>query len=122
MGLQLCHLDGKKPGNILREQRVVQNLTQQQVADKAKITVQQYQKFESNERNIKTASFQLACRVLEALNMDIAGFVHGEYVFGEEVFFDKKGTMKYRKTNRDVCEDVLEYDASCISENFGSGR
>ena len=64
MGLQLCHLDGKKPGNILREQRVVQNLTQQQVADKAKITVQQYQKFESNERNIKTASFQLACRVL----------------------------------------------------------
>ena len=54
--------------------------------------------------------------------MDIAGFVHGEYVFGEEVFFDKKGTMKYRKTNRDVCEDVLEYDASCISENFGSGR
>ena len=48
MGLQLCHLDGKKPGNILREQRVVQNLTQQQVADKAKITVQQYQKFESN--------------------------------------------------------------------------
>ena len=108
MGLQLCHLDGKKPGNILREQRVVQNLTQQQVADKAKITVQQYQKFESNERNIKTASFQLACRVLEALNMDIAGFVHGEYVFGEEVFFDKKGTMKYWKTKRDVNEDVLE--------------
>ena len=90
MGLQLCHLDGRKPGNILREQRVVQNLTQQQVADKAKITVQQYQKFESNERNIKTASFQLACRVLE------------------EVFFDKKGTMKYWKTKRDVNEDVLE--------------
>ena len=85
-GYRLGHLNDRKPGEILREQRVTQNMTQQQVASKAKITLQQYQKFENNSRNIKTASFQLACRVLEALNMDIAAFFHGAYAFGEEVY------------------------------------
>ena len=75
-GYSLVYLDAHKPGAILREQRVTQNLTQHQVALKAGITIRQYQKFESDERNLRTASFQLACRVLEALNMDIAGFYH----------------------------------------------
>ena len=57
-------------------------LTQQQVADKAKINYRQYQKFESGERNIMTASFQLTCRVIKALNMDIEKFYNGDYTLG----------------------------------------
>ncbi len=56
---------------ILRERRVTSGLTQQQVADKAGVKLQQYQKFESGERNLRTASFQIACKVLEALDLDI---------------------------------------------------
>ena len=69
-GYSIIHMD-KTAGSILREQRVTQRMTQAQVAEKAKITLQQYQKFENGSRNIRTASFQLACRVLKALNMDI---------------------------------------------------
>ena len=104
-GYQICHVDEKKPGSILREQRVTQNMTQAQVASKAKITLQQYQKFENGSRNIRTASFQLACRVLKALNMDIEKFFDGGYCFGEEVevIGDK---LCYVKTGRSIHDDV----------------
>ena len=98
-GFQIIHPE-KKKGAILREKRVTQNLTQQQVADKAGIRLQQYQRLENNERNIMT------CRVIEALGMDISDFYHGEYIFGEEVYMDKEG-MKYVKTGRLTSEDVV---------------
>ena len=60
----------------LKEKRASARLTQQQVADKAGIKLQQYQKFESGERNLRTASFQIACRVLEALDLDIVEYFH----------------------------------------------
>ena len=41
----------------LRKRRIELKLTQQAVADKAEIKLQQYQKFESGERSILTASF-----------------------------------------------------------------
>ena len=106
-GYHIAHLDDRKPGEILREQRVTQNLTQQQVASKAKITLQQYQKFENSSRNIRTASFQLACRVLEALNMDITAFFHGDYSIGEEVYAEG-GNLKFKKTGRGINEDVTK--------------
>lgn len=86
---------------------MTQNMTQQQVATNAKITLQQYQKFESDARNIRTASFQLACRVLRALNMDIEKFFDGEYCFGEEIYAED-GKLKFKKTGRDINEDVEE--------------
>ena len=43
-GYCLAHI---KVNSILREKRLVLGLTQQQVADKAKINYRQYQKFES---------------------------------------------------------------------------
>ena len=58
----------KNKASILREKRLVLGLTQQQVADLAKISCCQYQRFESGERNIMTASFQIACRIIKALN------------------------------------------------------
>lgn len=104
-GYQICHVNDQKPGSILREQRVTQNMTQQQVATKAKITLQQYQKFESDARNIRTASFQLACRVLKALNMDIERFFNGDYCLGEELT-EKDGKLCYAKTGWDIRDNV----------------
>lgn len=101
-GLLIVHFHEKE---VLREKRVILGLTQQQVADKAKIKLQQYQKFEGGERNLRTASFNLACRVIEALEMDVTSYYHGEYVFGEEVYWDDEGT-KYVKTGKLTTEDV----------------
>lgn len=105
-GYQICHVGDKPWSSILKEKRVVQGMTQQQVADRARIKIQQYQKFESGERSIMTASFQLACRVIEALGMDVSDFYHGAYVFGEEIYLDDDGKLKYAKSGKDVNEDV----------------
>lgn len=103
-GFQMIHMEER---NILRERRVVLGLTQKQVAEKAKIPFQSYQRFESGERNIMTASFQMACRVIEALGMNISDFYHGEYVLGEEIFDSKEG-IRYKKTGRLINEDVTD--------------
>ena len=105
-GFQLCHVDNKPWPGILREKRVTLRMTQQQVADKAKIKLQQYQKFESGERNIMTCSFRIACRVIEALEMNVSDFYHGEYVIGEEIYIED-GVTKYKKTGRPIDEDVV---------------
>lgn len=103
---QICHLDNDQH-SILKEKRIVLGMTQQQVADKAQIVLQQYQKFENGERNIMTCSFQLACRIIEVLEMDISDFYHGEYVFGEKVYMSKEG-LRYKKTSKLIDEDVIE--------------
>ena len=105
-GFQLCHVSDSMNG-VLREKRIMAGLTQKQVADRAGITLQQYQKFESGERNIMNSSFQIACRVIEALGMNISEFYHGEYTFGEKVVLDKEG-LKYTKTGKLVSSDVEE--------------
>lgn len=53
------------------------------IADRAKITLRQYQRLESGERSILTCSFGLACRVIEALDMDVSKFYHGDYYLEE---------------------------------------
>ena len=103
-GFQLIHMRNK---SILHERRVILGMTQRQVAEKAKIPLQSYQRFESGDRNIKTASFQVACRVLEALALDITGFFHNDYVFGERVLESKEG-LRYEKTGKLIDEDVTE--------------
>ena len=80
--------------NILKERRINLRLTQQEVAEKAKILPQQYQKFESGERKIESATFQTACKIIEALNMDINKFYHGEYSLS-----DNKITLDIEKDN-----------------------
>ena len=103
-GFQIAHL---KDDGILRERRVILGLTQMQVAEKAKIPLQSYQRFESGDRDIQTASFQVACRVIEALDMNISDFFHGEYVFGERLLDSKEG-LRYEKTGKLITEDVVE--------------
>ena len=73
---------------ILKNKRNKLNLTQKQVAEKADILLQQYQKFESGQRKIKNASFDVACRVLTALEIDVNEYyklyshttIYGSYV------------------------------------------
>ena len=52
-----------------------------------------------------TSSFSLACRILEALELDLAKFFHGEYSFGEEVYDSPEG-LRYKKTGKLTTEDV----------------
>ena len=80
--------------NILKEKRINLRLTQQEVAEKAEILPQQYQKFESGERKIESSAFQTACKVIEALDMDITKFYHGEYSLS-----DNKITLDIEKDN-----------------------
>ena len=68
---------------VLSERRQMLRMTQQEVADRANITLRQYQRLESGERNILTSSFGLACRVVEALDMDVSKFYHGDYYLEE---------------------------------------
>lgn len=95
------------PQSMLRERRVILGLTQKAVAEQAHIPLQSYQRFESGARNIMTASFQMTCRVLEVLQMDITKFYHGDYTFGETVYNSPEG-LRYQKTGRLVEEDVTE--------------
>ena len=105
-GYCLCHVVSNKKvaKEILREQRVLHEMTQQQVADKAGIKIQQYQKFESGERNILTSSFQLACKVLRTLEIDVNKFLDGEYAIGGETT-DRK---HYKNTETLISDNIDE--------------
>jgi len=65
--------------DVLLEARKKLGLTQQQVADKAKIVLRQYQKFESGERKLSSSSFWIAGKVLQALELDVTTFARGGY-------------------------------------------
>ena len=64
----------QKTCDILKAQRQRMKLTQKQVADRAGIQIQQYQKFESGERDIANSSFRIACRTLLALELNVEAF------------------------------------------------
>ena len=83
-GFRIVHVD-ENLYNILLDRRIDLRLTQQQVAERAEISLTQYQRFERGERKLMTSSFKTACKVIEALEMNISDFYHGKYVLGEEV-------------------------------------
>ena len=80
MGLQIVQSEA----SILKDAREKLGMTQQQTADKARIQLRQYQRFESGERNLTSSSFNIACSVLEALQIDVAGFRRGDYLLSRE--------------------------------------
>lgn len=61
------------------------------------LTLRQYQRLESGERNILTSSFGLACRVIEALDMDVSKFYHGDYYLEEELKTTRGKGFRSRK-------------------------
>ena len=48
---RMVHM-GRKNNSILFEKRIILRMTQREIAERAHITVAQYSKFESGERNI----------------------------------------------------------------------
>lgn len=91
--------------STLHQKRLVLELTQQQVANRAGIDLQQYRKFESGARDIRRASFDVACRVIKALEMDAGKFFDGDYSLGEEIY-SENGELKYKKTGRLTSDNI----------------
>lgn len=57
-------------GQELAKQREALGLTQQEVADRAKINIRQYQRLENGERSIYSSSFRIGLNVCHALKID----------------------------------------------------
>lgn len=58
----------------MENRRCAMGLTQKQVAEKAGISQQLYQYFESGKRSLKTCSFDTTCKVVSAFNYEIDEF------------------------------------------------
>lgn len=84
---ELGHKLTQNTGEMLRYRRMMLNHTQRQAADQAEISLRQYQRFESGESDIFNAPLYIACRVIEALGMDISDFYHG--IIPESGSYDK---------------------------------
>ncbi len=64
---------------ILIEQREKLGLTQEQVAAKAGIKLEQYQRYESHESAFSNTSLRIANAVLTVLELDPTDFSKGKY-------------------------------------------
>ena len=86
----------------LQERRLAMGLTQKEVAEKAGISQQLYQYFESGKRKLMTSSFRTTCKVLEAMEYDITEFYHDGFVFGEKVYLDAEGVERFERNGKRV--------------------
>jgi len=59
---------------IIKKHREDLGMTQQQVANEVGITVRQYQRYESGEKSICSASFQIGVRLFKILRLEIKEF------------------------------------------------
>lgn len=64
---------------ILKGQREKLGLTQEDVAKKAGIKLEQYQRYEEIGVNISSSSMRIVNAVLTALELDPTSFANGEY-------------------------------------------
>lgn len=64
---------------VLEKRRKELGMTQQQVADKARIQLRQYQRFESGERDLSSSSMRIGVSVCQALELDPRRFVSFTY-------------------------------------------
>ena len=55
---------------IIREQRAFLGLTQQNVADELEITLQQYQRYEYGDRDVRKMPMELGLRLCYLLEID----------------------------------------------------
>jgi len=61
---------GYEDHQILKDRRIDLGLTQQQVADMARIQLRQYQRLESGERSMSGASMRIGLSVCHVLRLD----------------------------------------------------
>jgi len=65
---------------ILTDAREKLGLSQQEAADRAGVTLKQYQRYEQHgEWNLESTSFDIATRVLIAVGLDPSAYANGEY-------------------------------------------
>jgi transcriptional regulator with XRE-family HTH domain len=64
---------------LLRGQREKLGLTQEEVAKKAGIKLEQYQRYEEIGVNISSSSMRIVNAVLTALELDPTSFANGDY-------------------------------------------
>ena len=96
--------------SILKQARNKLGLTQQQVADQAQIHQRQYQRFESGMRNLSSSSFNIACRVLDILQLDIAAYAHDGCVLIDDTEVSKLVISSAALRNRIF---YRKYDLNC---------
>jgi transcriptional regulator with XRE-family HTH domain len=65
----------EKVCRLLRQQRDIVGLTQQQTARRAGVAIAHYQKFEGGQRVFLTARFKTVMAVLAALEIDANAFI-----------------------------------------------
>ena len=68
-----------KEANILREQRIFLEMTQQEVANEVGINLQQYQRYEYGDRDLRKMPMELGLKICYLLEIDPY-----ELVFGDE--------------------------------------
>ena len=68
---------------ILIGQREKLGMSQEEVAEKAGVTLKQYQRYENQESGLSSSSFRIVHAVLSALGLDTTAFNKGEYSLEE---------------------------------------
>lgn len=101
--------NGQKPGSetswgqydyfVLKKRRQKLGLTQQEVADRAGIQLNQYQRFEYGDRELNKAGFLTTYKVLAALDMDVAKYAAGEYSIKELIYRGHDGKLYNLETD-----------------------
>ena len=80
-------------GIVLKKRRRQLGMTLQDVADKAGIDIKQYQRFESGDRELASASFITTVQVIKALEMDPVKYAAGEYEIKELIYRGHDGRL-----------------------------
>ncbi len=68
-----------REANILREQRLFLEMTQQEVADELGVSLQQYQRYEYGDRDLRKMPMELGLKICYLLEIDPY-----ELIFGNE--------------------------------------
>ena len=55
---------------LIREARLLQHFSQSEIAEKAGISLQVYQRFEYGDRALENCSMKMGLKICEALNLD----------------------------------------------------
>ena len=87
---------------ILKKRRKQLGLTLQEVADRAGISIKQYQRFESGDRELASASFSTTFQVLRALELDTEKYAAGEYEIKELIYRGHDGKLYNFETEEPV--------------------
>ena len=66
---------------MLIKQREKLGMSQEEVAAKAGIKLEQYQKYESHDSRFSSSSLRIVNAVLTALDLDPTAYANGEYAF-----------------------------------------